>query len=447
MKRYPILSSDYELLKQYGESCVYPSINKMGGFVNGEFIYERINGIASEILELCNGINSIEDIARNLSDIYLNDESEILLTVQSFIEEAELKGYIIYSNEKTRNSYENIYGNYDCIYPIFVTFEVTKKCPLKCKHCFNNSGETRVKELECQEIIDVLTKIRNMGVKKIMLTGGEPFTKEGFEKVINYASEIFHGVVVGTNGFLINEDLVNKIELSKNNVVFQVSVDGMKYNHDSVRGVDGSFDKAIDAIKLLVKKGHLVIVSNTVNEFNIDDTYELSKYVKELGAKQITISSTLPIGRAKHNFISCTNFQDRLDEVLYLVINNISDDNFYVSLGEEDSYAAKGRGNCGHGDTQVCIRENGDVSPCVHYPLSYGNLKNEEPEEVFHYSRTEGFRLYENTIDKCIKCGECIGCPAYVVQQSSKNCNWIAENKEYLDFISKYKINKSIMSG
>ena len=77
--------------------------------------------------------------------------------------------------------------------------EITKNCPLHCKHCYLK-GLTTKKELTVEQwkkIMDILIK---QGVKRVVLLGGEPTIYPGFWELLNYACDNFEMVNVETSG-------------------------------------------------------------------------------------------------------------------------------------------------------------------------------------------------------------------------------------------------------
>ena len=51
--------------------------------------------------------------------------------------------------------------------------EITNKCNLLCKHCFNSSGSVKNKEIALKTLEDIIDKIIDKGVDVITITGGE----------------------------------------------------------------------------------------------------------------------------------------------------------------------------------------------------------------------------------------------------------------------------------
>ncbi len=84
---------------------------------------------------------------------------------------------------------------------------VTDRCNLRCVYCMPNEGMTfrpRAEILSFEEIIRVARVARNLGVKSVRLTGGEPLVRRGIcELVGRVASLGFDDVALTTNGMLL----------------------------------------------------------------------------------------------------------------------------------------------------------------------------------------------------------------------------------------------------
>jgi len=442
---YPVLSGKYTLLKQYGSSVIYPLVvDDEAILASNEYRYEKINQTACEILELCNGANNVENIAHILSNRYNENYDKALNLVSAFIEESIKKNFVL-ANDKCEEVPINVTGNYDTIFPFNIQFEVTKACPLKCAHCFNNSGEVRNKELNTEEIRLVMDKLKDMGVKKVMLTGGEVTTRRDFIKIVEMATERFLGISIATNGYFIDEKIAKELSRFKNRMVVQVSIDGAEKNHNKIRGVKDSFQRAVAAIKSMADNGIPVIVATTFNELNFEDMEYITKLSKEIGAKQITYAMTCDIGRAKEN----SNIIGTIDPRKILekgaeMHEKYSDNTFWVKNDEvDDNIRTNKLKSCGRGCSQICVRENGDVSPCIQFNLSYGNLKNQDINEIFDYRRIAPIVNFKepdkSTCQDCAEARNCGGCVAIAWDIPESVCKWKRENPDVVAAFNKLK--------
>lgn len=153
-----------------------------------------------------------------------------------------------------------------------VSFEITGKCNLKCFYCcrgYLNSPEKISNELSTKDIIKIIKQARKEKCPSFLFTGGEPFIKEDFDKILKECQGCF--VEVYSNGTLIGKP--DNLKLIKKYVSrLTVSLDGTN-SHNFYR--KGSNYK--DIIK------NIALVKRNVNDVNIKiNTLVNKKSVKEL---------------------------------------------------------------------------------------------------------------------------------------------------------------------
>lgn len=255
---YPLLKWNVVLIRQYQESYIYNLKKTEDGMVlSSNFEYEVINRSASDILELCNGERDINEIILSISEKYNLDYDKTKNIVIEFLECSKQKNYIEFRNIRKKEEIK-LYGNADSYTPFHAEIEITKKCPLKCRHCYNNSGKQSKDELTSEEIIEIMEELKNAGVIKVAITGGEPTLKRGFIDICKFAAKSFLAVAIMSNGYLINQEMINELVEYKNNLAFQISIDGTEKHHNTIRGVSDSFQRACNAVKLLSENGFKV---------------------------------------------------------------------------------------------------------------------------------------------------------------------------------------------
>jgi len=131
----------------------------------------------------------------------------------------------------------------DIIYsPIRVYYELTTACNLRCKTCFNKSGEALKDELSSDEVIKIIEGLRKDNILDLRFTGGEITTKKGWDEILQHAKDLGFAVSMNTNAIFNDENIIDKIvEIAPNQVT--LSFDGTKKTNDFIRG-KGSFDRA-----------------------------------------------------------------------------------------------------------------------------------------------------------------------------------------------------------
>jgi len=149
-----------------------------------------------------------------------------------------------------------------------VVWNVTRRCNLKCIHCYSNSQNILYSdELTTQLGKRLIDNLAAFGSPVLLLSGGEPLMRKDLPELAQYAVDRGLRVVISTNGTLITKKLARtfgKIGLS----YIGVSLDGLREVHDRFRGVKGSFDKALRGIRNARDAGIKVGIRFTVSRNN-----------------------------------------------------------------------------------------------------------------------------------------------------------------------------------
>ena len=67
--------------------------------------------------------------------------------------------------------------------PHTVVWEITLACNMRCIHCGSSASPLtkRLDELSTQEALDVINQLQEIGVQRVVLSGGEPFLRKDWE--------------------------------------------------------------------------------------------------------------------------------------------------------------------------------------------------------------------------------------------------------------------------
>jgi MoaA/NifB/PqqE/SkfB family radical SAM enzyme len=178
------------------------------------------------------------------------------------------------------------------ILPSFLTFSVNNYCNQLCKTCNiwkNNPVEEKKKELKLDEIERIFSQFPK--IFWLTITGGEPFLRRDLVEIVKIAYEKskVNVLTITTNGSLpdiIEKDVKEILRNCKNlRLIVNVSVDGDRELHDKIRGVEGSFDKAVETIEKLkkIKSGRLIVgINSVISIFNVDKLYNLLNVIRKL---------------------------------------------------------------------------------------------------------------------------------------------------------------------
>ena len=157
---------------------------------------------------------------------------------------------------------------------------VTGRCNLKCKHCYMESPTGRYGNLPFSVMAGLVDQFERANVLEISLTGGEPFQRRDLLDIIRLLAEKRINLVqIFSNGLLVTDRHLAEIRKIGFCPPFQISFDGVRA-HEQMRGVRGSEQGAIDAIRRLRAAGFPVVVATSVDQVSLEgmgETYELMK--------------------------------------------------------------------------------------------------------------------------------------------------------------------------
>ena len=150
-----------------------------------------------------------------------------------------------------------------------VVWNVTRRCNLKCVHCYAHAREEEFKgELSTQEGKAVLDDLAEFGAPVVLFSGGEPLVRPDLTELADYAVRKGMRAVISTNGTLITPRVA--AELKKIGLSYVgISLDGLDEVNDRFRGVNGAFKKAMDGITACREAGIKVGLRFTMNRLNV----------------------------------------------------------------------------------------------------------------------------------------------------------------------------------
>ncbi len=164
--------------------------------------------------------------------------------------------------------------------PLFCGHKVTYNCNLRCKMCPFWKRITPDSSIDQEKAI--LKQVYDSGACSIAFEGGEPLLRTDLVEILAFSRSLPLHTSIITNGTLL-ESRIGEIAPYINGVVY-VSLDGLEKTHDAIRGVGGSFRKAVSGI-CAAKEKVAVTINTTIMAENVDEIENLVKLSKELGTK------------------------------------------------------------------------------------------------------------------------------------------------------------------
>lgn len=305
--------------------------------------------------------------------------------------------------------------------------ELTSACNLKCRYCYNKSGEI-INHLDYGQLVAFLNKIRpywSSEKREVFLSGGEPLLYDKYFDMIVAAHKLNYDVFLVSNGCFLTFDVMKKILPYIKGV--QISLDGCSSEvHDFFRG-EGSFCKTIKNIQSFndeMKKKIRTRIS--IGRKNYATVIDYIDFCKDLGIAGTQFGLIRKQGRGRTQYELM--YELSKDEIYDLKFAIDEKQKAYVALGFDVGLFDVEGGNC------ILTEENplvdmridslGDIYPCHGFYSSefrMGNIFSNSVEEIMNGEKThavfDALRERRHSLRDCQKCmwREYIchgGCPA-----------------------------------
>lgn len=326
--------------------------------------------------------------------------------------------------------------SYPMVPPEHVYFSLTNRCNLRCKMCTIPTTPSKVEdELSVSKIKDIISQVKELGVRHLILSGGEPLLRKDLSEIVGFAtSNNIEMVDIITNGVLLDDGIIQSlIKLRLNHIT--ISLDGLQDTNDEIRG-EAAFtesEKNIDKLnyyKLKYKSFFPTIGINfTIMDKNIDDILPMIEFAR---AKKCNIIAFQPIlfnntkmYEKKKNILwpSRVNIY-RLQEIIKKVVglkNSLND--IYIYTDKKilevlpDYFKGKRPGNnfkCYEAIKRIVITHEGILWSCVGM---YGDLKKRNLKEIWFSEEAMKARNKVNDCrEHCLQ--DCVYFPSNILEQT-----------------------------
>ena len=274
--------------------------------------------------------------------------------------------------------------------PIMISIDVTYRCNFRCKHCFNGSGAPLLgDELSDAELLTIAKSVGVLQPNVVCFCGGEPLLR--WEILCDACETIkskspYTQVNLVTNGSLVTETIANRLNRAGITTV-QVSVDGPNSElHDWFRNHPGSFDLAVNAIKILRKAGLNVVVAAAPHKKHLLQLEETIDLCRQLGVSEIRMQPIMPLGRALDNYdevvpsyFEYRRLSRRLQELKYKAIDN----GMVVDWGDPIDHLRKFSSSSFVSNPSLGITAYGEITVSPYLPISVGCIRRHSLEEYW----------------------------------------------------------------
>ena len=316
----------------------------------------------------------VNEYTKNLIDVLNHSED-----IQDFAKKQNLnetEAYALVSDlDQQIDDCDYYETNVSLPVPLKIQWKMTMRCNLRCKHCY--LGELSQKCLPKADLLKIAKEINDFGVMEVTLTGGEVFTVDCIDEIIQYFHDHEIKMIIFTNALLANlhKEFLQSLQ-NKDLIKFIVSVDGTQKEHEFIRG-EGTYHKTLQNIKMLTDTGFKVSVNMVLNKKNYTSLFDLVGELNTVGVSNLQLSELIPMGNATKDLCMDTNDFKKLQKIFREIHKVYKTSNIFYSAEDdgteneiflltEDKLQSFGqeKWKCGAGLGKGTILVNGDVVCC-----------------------------------------------------------------------------------
>lgn len=335
--------------------------------------------------------------------------------------------------------------------PSNVSIELTYGCNERCIHCYNpcsprQDGIAKLagqNELVKEDYFKLLDDMAEMGIPKVLFTGGDPFVKKDFLDILQYAHKKKFAISVYTNGQSLanSERLYNEVlHCYPYNIGLSIySMDARK--HESITRIRGSLAKTKAMAEKLSADGVSLLIKCPIMKQNKEGYKEVRDFAEKLnGVPEFEVNITAGVDGDTYASDKLRLSEEEMNVLLRDPIMPLSPlrTNLEKFLDRNPELVF-----CGAGSSSANITPTGDVYPCMAFPMKCGNIRKDSFRTI--WGQSEELKtvraLRYGMSDRCGKesyckfCNRCIG-QSYIehgnpANASTDNC-FIAQIREQI---------------
>lgn len=281
---------------------------------------------------------------------------------------------------------------------------VTRKCNLKCLHCYSMSGPDETEVLEIEALKRTVTDASHLGYNVVSLSGGEPFLYTDMGPLLAHAKTLGQFTATVTNGMFLDARRLEALRGSLDLCV--ISLDGAPERHNKMRANPHAFEVMSKKLPHLRDSGIPFGFIFTLADDNAHEIDWAADFAAENGASMLQIHPLDMVGRAlEHDQLdgkqpeqatallaakTAYAAKQRLGDALNIVVD------YQPRMPEEMRAMANSCGRTPQFADKVyplCIETNGSIVPIGHgfnddYAL--GHITDGRLLEMAHAWETSG---------------------------------------------------------
>ncbi|MFH1511112.1 MAG: PqqD family peptide modification chaperone [Candidatus Woesearchaeota archaeon] len=399
--------------------------------------YIMLNESAAILFSLCDGRNQIGDIYQTFSKFYdgfaendIKDMLEIFIKLHIIVTEGsgdilpvwtvkpcnhlKKKKHVPFRVEmypKIMYKYRRKGQTVRFKYPLLADIELLYNCNFDCKECYN---ESRKQTSMCtKKVYDIIDKVVQARCLHVTLLGGEPLLRQDIFDIVKYCKKKGLLVKIITNGVLLTERIVRKLEGLHLDIIV-ISIDSLKKSVNSLTRANKQHNLILKNIKIVANSSMAVAIGCTLNRKNLFDIFRFYNFAITNHIETVRFLIIVPYPKKEKVY-------SRLRQVhmnyfflltasillkLMMIYNRIVREPVHIHFS---SYPY---GYCAAKSHLISISPTGELSMCPHCSYTIDNISGKDIIKIWRsrmFSRIVDYRSYRFPCNVCYKVGQCAG--------------------------------------
>lgn len=323
--------------------------------------------------------------------------------------------------------------------PVSAVWELTLACDLRCRHCGSRAGHRRPRELDLAECRSVIQQLAQLGTREIGLIGGEAYLRPDWLEIIRAIREAGIDCSLQSGARNLTRERIEAAAAAGLQGL-GVSLDGLANVHDRLRGVEGSFAAAIEALEHARACGLVTSVNTQLFRASVPCLPQLLDEILRLGVTAWLVGLTVPMGRAADNDELLLQPYDLLELFPLLAelherglrhglvlqpANNVGYFGPYEAGLRRSDHAEVHFSGCDAGRNLIGLEADGSVKGCPGLSPEYvaGNVRDQPIAELWRKRAELDFMQRASVDDLWGYCRIC-----YFAEVCQGGCTWMAHS-------------------
>jgi MoaA/NifB/PqqE/SkfB family radical SAM enzyme len=208
----------------------------------------------------------------------------------------------------------------------------TRRCNLRCLHCYSSSGPQERDELPFALLRDALDAAASEGFRAVGFSGGEPTMYAPLGALLKHAHHLGMITAVTSNGMLAGREYLDSLDGCLD--LLAISLDGVPASHNRMRANGRAFAAMEANLEAVRASGIPFGFLFTLTQHNLNELRWVAEFALGQGAKLLQIHPLEEAGRAAQ--LLATQVPDEIEcSFAYLAVAQLQQvvgERLYVQL-------------------------------------------------------------------------------------------------------------------